>query len=124
LRQGKNAANITRNQSEERDGDEAGKPQGFPSFGGWLFDAASKSVTHDERGVVYLTDSEVALLQSFLRKPNIPIRRDILAEQIGMGGQDRAIDVQITRLRKKIEEDVKHPKLIQTIRGQGYLLRF
>jgi two-component system phosphate regulon response regulator OmpR len=40
-----------------------------------------------------------------------------------MAGQDRAIDVQITRLRKKIEEDPKTPRYVQTIRGQGYLIR-
>jgi two-component system phosphate regulon response regulator OmpR len=41
----------------------------------------------------------------------------------GVDGNDRTVDVQITRLRKKIEEDNRVPKYIQTIRGQGYLLK-
>lgn len=95
-----------------------------PVIGPWAFDARLKklqSTANDE--TVILTDGEVALLNALLRRPNTPIRRDILAQQVGMAGQDRAIDVQITRLRKKIEDDPKTPKYVQTIRGQGYLIR-
>jgi two-component system phosphate regulon response regulator OmpR len=96
----------------------------MPVIGPWAFDARLKklqSTANDE--TVILTDGEVALLNALLRRPNTPIRRDILAQQVGMAGQDRAIDVQITRLRKKIEDDPKTPKYVQTIRGQGYLIR-
>lgn len=98
--------------------------QSAPTIGPWLFDARLKKLDSSQSGTsIVLTDGEVALLNALLRRPNTPIRRDILAQQVGMAGQDRAIDVQITRLRKKIEEDPKTPKYVQTIRGQGYLLR-
>ena len=51
------------------------------------------------------------------------LSRDELAHLCGMDGNDRTIDVQITRLRKKVEADTRIPRHIQTIRGQGYLLR-
>ena len=48
--------------------------------------------------------------------------RDALAEVLGAGQEPRSIDVQITRLRKKIEQDSKNPRYLQTVRGKGYLL--
>jgi len=51
------------------------------------------------------------------------LSREELARLCGVDGNDRTVDVQITRLRKKIEEDNRVPKYIQTIRGQGYLLK-
>ncbi len=97
-------------------------------IGHWTYDAASKTLqgvdgTQGAGRVMSLTDSEVALLNALSRRPDTPIRRDILAQQVGMDGQDRAVDVQVTRLRKKIEDDAKSPRYLQTVRGQGYLLR-
>jgi len=54
-----------------------------------------------------------------------PIRREDLMSELGRDhsqGQDRAIDVQITRLRRKIEPDSKQPRYLQTVRGEGYML--
>lgn len=96
-------------------------------IGEWTYNADRKIIfkqTDDNHKITTsLTDTEIALLNTLLRRPNTPLRRDILAQQIGLDGQDRAIDVQITRLRKKMEPDPKSPIYIQTIRGQGYLLR-
>lgn len=95
-------------------------------IGPWSYDASLKRLKHhdgEEAGDVPLTDSEVALLNAMIRRPDTPIKRDILAQQVGMEGNDRAVDVQVTRLRKKIEDDPKLPKYLQTVRGQGYLLR-
>ena len=108
--------------------------QSTPQIGIWTYLPAQKIMTlitdskdlppsHTLEERVILTDNEVSLINALLRRPNTAIRRDILAQQIDMEGQDRAIDVQITRLRKKIEPDPKTPRYIQTIRGQGYLLR-
>ena len=97
-------------------------------IGPWTYEPQQKKLskisdTDQSTSNITLTDAEVALLNALLRRPDIPMRRDILAQQLGMDSQDRAIDVQITRLRKKIEEDPKSPRYIQTIRGQGYLIR-
>lgn len=72
---------------------------------------------------IFLTDGEVSLLNILAQKPNIPIRREMLARHLKMETNDRAIDVQITRLRKKIEKDPSRPKVIMTQRGKGYFLK-
>lgn len=72
---------------------------------------------------IFLTDNEKALFKIFAQKPNIPLRREMLSAQLGLEINDRAIDVQITRLRKKIENDPSKPKYIQTVRGKGYMLK-
>jgi len=74
---------------------------------------------------VRLTSSEQALLRVLAASPHVPVGRVVLAE--GLGGvdgqvQDRAVDVQITRLRRKIEPDPKAPRYLQTVRGAGYML--
>lgn len=75
--------------------------------------------------LVRLTSTEQALMRVFSRQPNEPVTRARLAEELGgaQGGvQDRAVDVQITRLRRKIELDPKSPRYLQTVRGSGYML--
>ncbi|MGF1552273.1 MAG: response regulator [Paracoccaceae bacterium] len=75
--------------------------------------------------VIRLTTSEQALMRVFARRPNEPISRARLAEELGGAGgevQERAVDVQITRLRRKIEADPKTPRYLQTVRGAGYML--
>lgn len=54
---------------------------------------------------------------------NDVISRERLAELCNLEGSERAIDVQVTRLRKKIEQDSKAPRYLQTVRGKGYILR-
>lgn len=68
-----------------------------------------------------LTPSEQALVDMFIDAPNNTISRVELAEKLG-GISERAVDVQVMRLRKKIEQDPKKPKYIQTLRGEGYKL--
>ncbi|MEM6546199.1 MAG: response regulator [Pseudomonadota bacterium] len=75
--------------------------------------------------VVRLTTTEQSLMRVFARKPNEPVSRSRLAEELGGTGgevQERAVDVQITRLRRKIEGDPKTPRYLQTVRGAGYML--
>jgi two-component system phosphate regulon response regulator OmpR len=62
-------------------------------------------------------------MRVFSARPGQAVTRSELAEATGEGkSQDRAIDVQITRLRRKIEADAKTPRYLQTVRGTGYML--
>ncbi len=78
---------------------------------------------------VRLTATEAQLMKIFAARPGEPISRSKLVEDLGRSGgrdgggaQERAVDVQITRLRRKIEEDPKQPRYLQTVRGAGYML--
>jgi two-component system phosphate regulon response regulator OmpR len=80
---------------------------------------------------IRLTVTEAALMRVFAAKPGAPVTREELVEDLdrghrrGAGGaqaQERAVDVQITRLRRKIEDDPKQPRYLQTVRGEGYML--
>lgn len=71
-----------------------------------------------------LTAMEFDLLQAFAENPNRVLSRDRLLELAHCRGSDpfdRSIDIRITRLRRKIEQDPSHPQVIKTIRGSGYL---
>jgi two-component system phosphate regulon response regulator OmpR len=74
---------------------------------------------------VRLTATEVALMRIFATQPGKPIPRDKLVAEGGRvdAAQERAVDVQITRLRRKIEDDPKAPRYLQTVRGEGYMLQ-
>ena len=73
---------------------------------------------------VRLTATEAALMRLFAANPGEPISRERLVLDLGREeeAQERAVDVQITRLRRKIEDDPKAPRYLQTIRGEGYML--
>ena len=74
--------------------------------------------------LVRLTTTEAILMQIFSKKPNITFSRPQLVFELGRDkgqAQERAIDVQITRLRKKIEVDPKTPRYLQTVRSAGYI---
>lgn len=79
---------------------------------------------------VRLTATEAALMRIFAASPGIAISRERLVgetarteEGRGDPAQERAVDVQITRLRRKIEDDPKAPRYLQTVRGEGYMLQ-
>jgi two-component system phosphate regulon response regulator OmpR len=71
--------------------------------------------------LIKLTAGELALLRALAQKPGEPILRSTLAEQTA-AVMERSVDVQVTRLRKKIEADPKTPIYLQTVRGVGYAL--
>ncbi len=74
---------------------------------------------------VRLTATESQLMKIFSAQPGEPISRAKLVEDLGRDkgqAQERAVDVQITRLRRKIEQDSKQPRYLQTVRGAGYML--
>jgi two-component system phosphate regulon response regulator OmpR len=70
---------------------------------------------------VRLTERERELLRYFAQRPGVPVTRHELAKE-GENGGERAIDVQINRLRRKIETDPANPVYLQTVRGKGYIL--
>ncbi len=80
--------------------------------------------------LVRLTATEAALMRIFAARPGEAVSRTKLVEDLGRGGgrgetvqaQERAVDVQITRLRRKVESDPKQPRYLQTVRGAGYML--
>jgi len=75
--------------------------------------------------LIRLTATESALMRIFSACPNEPVTRAKLVEDLGRDrgqAQERAVDVQITRLRRKIESDPKTPRYLQTVRGAGYML--
>jgi len=75
-------------------------------------------------GPVRLTGGEAALLSALARKPNEVLTREDIAAALGMDeAGERAIDVQVTRLRRKIEADPREPRFLHTVRGRGYVLK-
>ncbi|VDC23340.1 response regulator [Pseudogemmobacter humi] len=74
--------------------------------------------------IVRLTATEAALMRLFAASPGEAITRERLVLDMGREeeAQERAVDVQITRLRRKIEDDPKAPRYLQTVRGEGYML--
>ena len=73
--------------------------------------------------VVRLTSTEATLMRALAAKHGEVLSRDELARACGLEAGERTIDVQVTRLRRKIEEDTKNPRYLQTLRGKGYRLR-
>jgi two-component system phosphate regulon response regulator OmpR len=71
---------------------------------------------------VKLTETEARLLGALAKKAGAPLSREELAAETGAEGGERAIDVQVTRLRRKLEDDPRGPRYLQTARGKGYLL--
>lgn len=87
---------------------------------GLVFEPA-KGLLTGPSGNIRLTDSEHQLLTILSKNPGEPVSREALAAQTS-NGTERSIDVQVTRLRKKIEPDPRNPIHIQTVRGIGYRL--
>ncbi len=87
-----------------------------------VYDMQKKELQTKLGEVVHITPVEQALLNVLGTKSGQVFAREKLAEILGAGQSPRSIDVQITRLRKKIERDSKNPRYLQTVRGKGYML--
>jgi two-component system phosphate regulon response regulator OmpR len=75
-------------------------------------------------GVIRLTGGELGLLTALARRPNEVLSREDIAAAVEMDeAGERAIDVQMTRLRRKIEADPREPRFLHTVRGRGYVLK-
>jgi two-component system, OmpR family, response regulator len=92
-------------------------------FAGWQLSTGTRKLTSPDGRRVELTNGEYALLIAFLKSPRRILSRDQLLESSRLHDDiyDRTIDVQILRLRRKIEPDPNTPTLIRTERGAGYL---
>lgn len=89
--------------------------------GRWLYDPAYKELRDGDR-IVRLTAVEDNLLRALAGRAGQVVGREELAALCGLDAGERTIDVQVTRLRRKIEDDPKMPRALQTVRGKGYLL--
>jgi two-component system OmpR family response regulator len=94
-------------------------------FSGWTLDTGRRQLTDPDGVLVDLSGGEYELLVALLERPNIVLNRDQLLDITRgryAGPFDRAIDMQVGRLRRKIEADPKNPVLIKTVRSGGYVL--
>jgi two-component system, OmpR family, phosphate regulon response regulator OmpR len=91
-------------------------------FGPFTFDTSSTELTRDGQ-VIHLTTGEASLLRILAAQAGRPISRAELGARSRITGSDRAVDVQIVRLRRKIEEDPRQPRYLLTVRSEGYVLR-
>lgn len=94
-------------------------------FAGWELDTAARRLIDPQGQDVALTGGEFDLLSAFARHAGRVLSRDFLLEQTRgreAGPFDRTVDVQVGRLRKKLELDAEHPQLIKSVRGAGYIL--
>jgi two-component system OmpR family response regulator len=93
-------------------------------FAGWTLDVVTRNLTSPQGVVVPLGGTEFRLLRIFLDHPNRVLTRDQLIDLMlsrDASPFDRAIDVQVSRLRHRLGEDAKEPAIIKTVRGQGYV---
>lgn len=99
------------------------RQRGRSRFLGWQLDRRTRQLTDPAGTLVALTKSEFALLLAFLDAPQRPLSREHLmqATRIHEDVFDRSIDVQILRLRRKLERDPSMPRVIKTERGVGYV---
>ena len=91
-------------------------------LGLFVFDMQTKELVSKQGILLHITPVEQALLAILGAKSGQVFSREKLSEMLGAGQSPRSIDVQITRLRKKIEKDSKNPRYLQTLRGKGYML--
>ena len=92
------------------------------SFGECRYDIARNTLVRDGNSV-HLTSAEAVLLRALALNANTPVQRSQLSNDENGNSNPRTIDVQVTRLRRKIESDPRQPRYLQTVRGTGYLLR-
>jgi len=94
-------------------------------FGDWLLDTVQRQLVSSAGVVTPLSGAEYRLLRIFLSHPNRVLNRDQLVD-LTQGKEadplDRSIDVQVSRLRQRLGDDSREPRLIKTVRGEGYVL--
>jgi two-component system OmpR family response regulator len=109
---------------QSRTGELGQTSRSHAQFAGWSLDLSSRELMSPGGEEVRLTTGEFDLLAAFVNNPNQVLSRDRLldlARNREAGPFDRTIDVQVGRLRRKLEEDPQNPSLIKTVRGSGYI---
>lgn len=107
-----------------RTGDRTPTPPSKARFAGWNLDLSSRELLSPAGKEVRLTTGEFDLLAAFVNNANQVLTRDRLldlARNREAGPFDRTIDVQVGRLRRKLEDDPQRPTMIKTVRGTGYI---
>jgi two-component system phosphate regulon response regulator OmpR len=91
-------------------------------FGAFRFDLARTELFRGGE-IVHLTAAEAGLLASLAARPGEAVSREDLSQSAAFSGNIRNVDVQMTRLRRKIEPDPRYPRYLQTVRGTGYAIK-
>jgi two-component system, OmpR family, response regulator len=94
-------------------------------FSGWRLDTAKRKLLAPDEVEILLSTGEYNLLHAFVKRPQQVLSRDLLLDitkNREAGPYDRSIDIQISRLRQKLEVNPKKPEIIKTVRGGGYVL--
>lgn len=99
-----------------------GMADDFVRFGDFHFDPRQDQLYRGPARI-RLTEAETSLLRAFVERPGQSLSREDLLECNAVNGSTRTVDVQITRLRRKLEKDPKFPRYLQTVRGLGYVLK-
>ena len=115
---------VLRRSGSTRDEATDAEPDDVIAFEGWRLDTARRELYRPDGTFVPLTAAEYDLLLVFVERPNRVLSRDQLLDFTKgrtAAPFDRSIDVQLSRLRRKIEKDPKNPTIIKTVRGAGYV---
>jgi two-component system OmpR family response regulator len=115
---------VLRRASSRSVENQAASPRSKAKFAGWNLDLSSRELLSPAGKEVRLTTGEFDLLAAFVNNANQVLTRDRLldlARNREGGPFDRTIDVQVGRLRRKLEEDPQRPTMIKTVRGTGYI---
>ena len=97
-------------------------PAGEVRFGAFRFHLARSELFRGD-DAVHLTTAETGLLSILAQQAGQPVSREELSQSAGFSGNIRNVDVQMTRLRRKLEGDPRYPRYLQTVRGTGYVLK-
>ncbi|MGE0417110.1 MAG: response regulator [Acetobacteraceae bacterium] len=115
---------VLRRAGEGTDSRREASAGGF-RFNGWLLETTRRRLLNPEGVEVALTGGEFDLLLALVERANRVLTRDMLLDMLRgrqAGPYDRAIDVAVSRLRRKLDDDGRNPELIKTVRSGGYVL--
>ncbi len=111
---------ILRRYLRGADGDTPARP-GVAHFADWRFDLGRHVLVAPDGHEVSVSATEASMLQALLKSPNRILTREQLIGERDIDPYDRSVDVRISRLRRKLEDDPQNPRLIKTVYGAGYL---
>jgi len=116
---------LRRAQGTDNPGGSGEDPGAVLRFAGWVLEPSRRRLLNPQGAEVPLTGGEYELLTILLERPNRVLTRDMLMDLLHNrqpGPFDRAIDVAVSRLRRKLEDNGRNPSVIKTVRGGGYVL--
>ena len=90
-------------------------------FSGWRFETGRHLLIAPDGQEVSVSAAEAGMLQALLKSPNRILTREQLIGERDLDPYDRSVDVRVSRLRRKLEDDPQNPRLIKTVYGAGYL---